>query len=39
MFNKLSEKTKGAVALLFLTVIYGGIGVMTRYLNLHFPIM
>lgn len=39
MFNKLSEKTKGVLALVSLTVIYGGVGVMTRYLNLHFPIL
>lgn len=39
MFNKFSEKTKGALALVILTVIYGGVGVMTRYLNLHFPIL
>ncbi len=39
MFDKLSEKTKGTLALVILTVIYGGVGVVTRYLNLHFPIL
>ncbi|OGG20602.1 hypothetical protein A3D03_05320 [Candidatus Gottesmanbacteria bacterium RIFCSPHIGHO2_02_FULL_40_13] len=42
MFDKLSdlsEKTKGALALVILAVIYGGVGLITRYLNLHFPIL
>lgn len=39
MFDKFSEKTKGALALGILSVIYGGVGVVTRSLNLHFPIL
>ena len=39
MFAKFSEKTKGALALVILAVIYGGVGLVTRYLNLHFPIL
>ncbi len=39
MLGKLSDSSKGILALCFLAAVYGGVGVVTRYLNLYFPIL
>ncbi|MBI5452270.1 DMT family transporter [Candidatus Gottesmanbacteria bacterium] len=39
MLDKFSERTKGVLALVILAAVYGGVGVVTRYLNQYFPIL
>lgn len=34
-----SERKKGILALLLLSAVYGGVGIVTRYLNVYFPIL
>ena len=38
MLRKTSEKTKGVLALLFLSAVYAGTGVVTRYLDSYFTL-
>jgi len=38
MFKNTPQRTKGILALIFLAVIYGFTGVLTRYLNIYFSL-
>lgn len=38
MFNQMSDRTKGILALTFLAVVYAGTGVVTRYLSYYFTL-